>query len=130
MGVSLTACLQPFPTQYRANLLGTKNGRVVIGLIPRAVVFGLICGCPFWTAAAQNYMYNQAALATGNKPSAVVVADFNGDGKLDLAATNESDNTVSVLLTKPDGSFAPKVDYPVGNTPLQLASADFNGDGK
>jgi len=75
-------------------------------------------------------MYNQAALATGNKPSAVVVADFNGDGKLDLAVTNENDNTVSVLLTKPDGSFAPKVDYPVGNTPLQLVSADFNGDGK
>jgi len=28
------------------------------------------------TGAAQNYMYNQVALATGNKPSSVVVADF------------------------------------------------------
>ena len=107
-----------------------RGGLGVLRLVRRACLLGLLCGTPFWTAAAQNYMYNQAALATGNKPSAVVVADFNGDGKLDLAVTNENDNTVSVLLTKPDGSFAPKVDYPVGNTPLQLVSADFNGDGK
>jgi hypothetical protein len=131
MCLSHTACLEPLPAWCkRENLRGTQTGLVVLGLIPRAVVFGLICGFPFWTAAAQNYMYNQAALATGNKPSAVVVADFNGDGKLDLAVTNESDNTISVLLTKSDGSFASRVDYPVGNTPLQLASADFNGDGK
>jgi hypothetical protein len=34
----------------------------------------------------------------GNDPQAVAVGDFNGDGRLDLAVTNSSDNTVSILL--------------------------------
>jgi hypothetical protein len=34
----------------------------------------------------------------GQQPTAVVAADFNGDGKLDLASTNVLSNDVSVLL--------------------------------
>ena len=35
---------------------------------------------------------------TGSQPSALVAADFNGDGKLDLTATNTLAGTVSILL--------------------------------
>jgi hypothetical protein len=98
--------------------------------VSSALVLGLFCGALSSGAAAQKYIYNQAALATGNKPSGIVVADFNGDGRLDMAVTNESDNTVSVVLSKPDGSYAPQVTYKVGAAPLQLVTADFNGDGK
>ena len=38
--------------------------------------------------------------AVGQYPSAIAVADFNGDGKLDLAVTNLMDGTVSILLQK------------------------------
>ncbi len=34
------------------------------------------------------------------EPLAIAVADFNGDGKLDLVVANASSNAVSVLLGK------------------------------
>lgn len=34
----------------------------------------------------------------GRGPDQIVAADFNGDGKLDLAVVNSTDNTVSILL--------------------------------
>jgi hypothetical protein len=37
-------------------------------------------------------------LAVGSSPVGVVVADFNNDGKPDIASVNENDGTVSVLL--------------------------------
>ncbi len=36
----------------------------------------------------------------GSSPYFVAVGDFNGDGKLDVAVTNDSSNNVSVLLGK------------------------------
>ncbi|MGO9084748.1 MAG: FG-GAP-like repeat-containing protein [Candidatus Sulfotelmatobacter sp.] len=63
-------------------------------------------------------------------PLAVGTADLNGDGKLDLVATNSSDNTVSVLLGNGDGTFQTQTTYAVGVNPTNLAIADFNGDGR
>ena len=70
--------------------------------------------------------------ATGQYPNDVVVADFNGDGKLDLAVANfgSEGNSVSILLGNGDGTFRPHVDYAVGGQPYGLAAADLNGDGK
>jgi hypothetical protein len=36
--------------------------------------------------------------AVGKQPGAIAAADFNGDGKLDLAVGNALDGTVSILL--------------------------------
>jgi hypothetical protein len=65
--------------------------------------------------------------AVGKSPGSVAVADFNGDGNLDLVMAN-GDGTVSVLLGKPDGTFQPAQNYAV--TAGSLAVGDFNGDGK
>lgn len=71
-------------------------------------------------------------IPAGGAPSAIVVADFNGDGKLDLAVTNSGSNNVSILLGSGDGTFTPSADspIPVGSAPVAIAVADFNGDGK
>jgi len=62
----------------------------------------------------------------------LVTGDFNGDTKLDMAVTNNADNTVSVMLGKGDGTFNARV---VTATPkafalVGLAAGDFNKDGK
>src|SRR5580692_1987189 len=76
--------------------------------------------------------------AAGVGPLAVAVGDFNGDGKPDLAVSNNCPvggcggnlpSTVSILLGNGDGTFQPHVDYPVGS-PTGVAVGDFNGDGK
>ena len=67
----------------------------------------------------------------GTMPQAVAVADFNGDGRLDLAVANEfgsASGSVSVLLGAGDGTFGPQHQYPV---PISsVAAADLDGDGR
>jgi hypothetical protein len=58
-----------------------------------------------------------------------VVADFNGDGILDVAAVSPSTNTVSVFLGNGDGTFQEPLSFAVDNGPRGLAVGDFNGDG-
>src|SRR5262249_28572531 len=57
----------------------------------------------------------------GDFPVAVAVGDFNGDGNLDIATTNNDSRTVSVLLGNGDGSFQPAVNYDAGGNPFGLA---------
>jgi hypothetical protein len=59
----------------------------------------------------------------------VVTGDFNGDGKLDLAAAVDWGNYVSVLLGAGNGLFSHLGDFPSNAFPFRLAAADFNGDG-
>jgi len=66
----------------------------------------------------------------GHSPNAIAVGDFNGDGKLDLAVTNEGDNTVSILLGNGKGTFQPQTTVSTGLGPDAIVAGDFNGDGK
>ena len=71
--------------------------------------------------------------ATGTLPQKAAIGDVDGDGKLDLAVTNQTANTVSVLRnTGSIGSvtFAPKVDFTTGAGPFDVALGDLDGDGK
>jgi hypothetical protein len=69
--------------------------------------------------------YPQSVQSGGNQ---VVVADFNNDGKLDIAI-GVGNQTLAVLLGNGDGTFAAATYwYDAGVGPA--GSADFNGDGK
>jgi FG-GAP-like repeat/FG-GAP repeat len=67
------------------------------------------------------------------------VADFNGDGKDDVATTtilypnaaNQAE-VLEVFTGEADGGFAGPVLYPIPQTPsvYQIVTGDFNGDGK
>src|SRR5882672_7841011 len=81
-------------------------------------------------SAAQEVRFARTDYPVGVAPASVIAADFNGDGKLDLAAANSSSNTVSILLGKGDGSFGPKTDFVTSAGPSAVTADDFNGDGK
>jgi hypothetical protein len=68
---------------------------------------------------------------SGLFPASVVVADVNGDGKLDAIVANENSNTLGVLLGNGDGTFQSAVTYGSGGrSPTSVAVADVNGDGR
>jgi plastocyanin len=68
----------------------------------------------------------------GGAPDAVATADFNGDGKADIAVVNSATNNVTIRLGNGNGSFSPTpaASYTVGSNPVAIATGDFNGDGK
>jgi hypothetical protein len=72
----------------------------------------------------------QDIYGTGQFPTAVVLADLNNDGKLDVIVANDSDKTVSILLGNGDGTLQTQLTYFLVSYPYSLSVADVNGDGK
>ena len=81
-----------------------------------------------------SYTLGNFGAAGWTSAQALAAADMNRDGKLDLVAINSSDQTVSVLFGKGDGTFRSPVTSSVTNGPVlypnDLAVADMNADGK
>jgi hypothetical protein len=63
----------------------------------------------------------------GSVPTAIAVADFNGDGALDFAAATAI-GWIPIFLGHGDGTFSFSTQYP-GNSPTDIALGDFDGDG-
>ncbi len=78
--------------------------------------------------ATQTFQAQQTFPAATN-PSAIAVADLNGDGIPDVVVANFLDGTVSVFLANADGTFQPLRTFGVSDEPTSIAVGDFNGDG-
>ncbi len=79
--------------------------------------------------------FNSSNPATNPYPQSIAVADFNGDGKLDMAVSVYSIFTsfsdVNILLGNGDGTFTAGPAFPLtGQNVNNAVVADFNGDGK
>jgi hypothetical protein len=73
--------------------------------------------------------YGPLPLTASQRPA---IADFNGDGKLDLAIGGidlHGKGVVAVFLGSGMGEFEPRVSYPVAFGGDSVAAADVNGDG-
>ncbi|CAF4886753.1 unnamed protein product [Rotaria sp. Silwood1] len=65
-------------------------------------------------------------------PRAIAVADFNGDGQLDIAVANHNGNNLGIFFGYRNGSFMPQQIYPtgLGSAPISVTICDFNNDGR
>jgi hypothetical protein len=96
-------------------------------LVPRygtntvSLIFGSATGTP-----------TVVLLTSVQRPNAVAVADFNHDGKPDLAVSHETSPStgtfVAVILGDGAGGFGAPTDYPTSLS-QPLVTADFNNDG-
>jgi hypothetical protein len=67
---------------------------------------------------------------TGGSYQGIATGDFRGDGKVDIAAVNQSNNGVQIFNGNGDGSFSTGSYYPTGGTTASVIAAyDLNGDG-
>jgi len=100
------------------------------------------------TSPTTSVAFAVSTLPVGLNPGDVVVADFNNDGKADLAVVNQRQpdatcytpqrsnvGTISILLGNGDGTFSNKAtlcfpDFLGDFAGPQLVAGDFNGDGK
>jgi hypothetical protein len=104
------------------------RGRMIIGIV---AVFSVISlggsafGGLFETRVDYPGLY---------RPKGVVAADFNGDGRIDLAVANQGDvgalnDSIAVLLNMGGGVFGPQIPLHTGEGPYAICAADLDGDG-
>lgn len=78
---------------------------------------------------------DETSYSVGVVPFSIVSADFNGDGRNDLAIANGNDYAISVLINNTDHgtfvpSFADQQQFPSSTAPTAIATGDINMDGR
>ncbi|HTU62543.1 MAG TPA: VCBS repeat-containing protein, partial [Polyangiales bacterium] len=73
--------------------------------------------------------FAEAIQAFDGPVAALVAADLDSDGRIDLALAGDRSRQVTVLLNQGNGQYAGN-DYPTEEAPLRIVSADFNRDNK
>ena len=107
----------------KKDLVSGNSGGDSVSILRNTATAGEITTSSF--AAKQDF-------SVGDQPSKVAIGDIDGDGKLDIATGNQTDNTLSVLRnTSTIGtvSFAGQVTFATGTQPISTAIGDLDGDG-
>ena len=79
----------PFP--FQPDMIVADSGFSIIG-----VLLNDGTNDPFKSLTGYN---------VGSQPSGIALGDFNGDGKLDIAVSNQDSNDVTVLINNGAGLF-------------------------
>jgi hypothetical protein len=106
--------------------LGDFNGDGFTDILTSDVTGGIF----LWLGAGDGSFQASEVIPDGLFiDRAIAVADFNNDGRLDLAFTENSANDVVVMLGIGDGTFQYVTSLGTGTNPIGISAVDFNGDG-
>ena len=104
---------------------GATDLLIVANTTTNPTQVGVMLGTPNGMLQGPNYY------AVGMTPQAPALADFNGDGKLDVAVVGSGfGGNLSVLFGNGDGTMQPATTYTTAFGSNSVAAGDFNGDGK
>jgi FG-GAP-like repeat len=102
----------------------------------RTVALGAACALAVvfaGTGAAADATFVAAPgspFTVGDGPHSIVDADFNRDGRADLATANVGSDNVSILRGDGTGRYTAAATLQVGDEPHGIAAGDFNRDGR
>ncbi len=137
-GPPVTSSLDAYPKRIvAADFDGDGKVDVVVGSQVQPYNFSLESGLRFLPGngaggfgASRAFGFAPDAEWVARNPGDLVVADFNGDGKLDVAAALPALGLVEVMMGDGLGGFAAPVQYLAGSNDEHLAAADLDGDGR
>src|SRR5262249_53922633 len=109
----------------KADLISANLGSNTISVFRNTASSGTINSSSF---------ASKVDFTAGTSAYNVTVCDIDGDGKLDVLASNYGAATVSVFRntavsgTITSGSLAAKMDFTAGSGPLNVVASDLDGD--
>ena len=121
--VFVRASLPPVSPQSHHVTTADLNGDQVPDLVvaSRSEGVGVLLGHGDGTFAAE-VTYNVGQI------DSVAVADFDRDGRPDVAAADDGTGLVTILLGSGGGALGAPTTYPAGHSPWSIQAADLNGD--
>ncbi len=135
----------PYPNGCAASSLGVAASEIVIaGKLANGNYYGAQTGntgiITYLSTQLTSYTTTNVDTSNGSStasPAALVAADLNGDGFVDLVVANydyasSTGNTISVLLARSDGTYGAPTQIPMLASAQHIESltvADANGDG-
>ena len=100
--------------------------KIIISILASAL---FVTGCSY--SQKQKSNFDIKTIAVGKGAASVEVADFNKDGKPDIAVANTEDSSITILLDTGKREFTRAAGSPfyAGHFPNDINIADFNKDG-
>jgi len=104
--------------------------KICVAVLLLTTLFSALCLQTFAQSCAVASFTQPPVYPVGADVRSVATADFDSDGRPDLAVANADASTVTVLLKV--GRVEPAIitTHPVGTFPLSVVTGDFTGDGK
>lgn len=73
-------------------------------------------------ALAEPFFSVHSSLTVGTNPIAIVAAEMNADGRVDLVVANGGEKTISILTNQGQGQFDLAVKIPLSGQPTSRSS--------